>query len=325
MKGTFVISLDYELHWGFFDNLSLEESRTRLNRVNTVIDKLLKLSDEHDIKLTFATVGFLFAKNKEHALSFLPEAQPSYNDTSLDAYALLNTVTEDNSPYYFAYDTIQKIKSHGAHEIGTHTFSHYYCYEKGQDTNDFKADMSSAIQIAKDHNISTKSIVFPRNQTLEPYVDVCEALGIESYRGNNWYNFNNNSKQLSLIDYGRVALRVLDTYFNITGSNSYKLNNYNSKNSNIINIPASRFLRPYHNKLKFLEPLKVNRIKRAMTKAAKQGNTYHLWWHPHNFGEHMNENFDNLAQIFDHFSSLKRTHQFRSVTMSDLASEYKRE
>ena len=63
-NGHFVISLDYELHWGIFDKRSVSSYEQNLKNTRKAIEKLLVLSDKYDIKLTFATVGFLFAKDK---------------------------------------------------------------------------------------------------------------------------------------------------------------------------------------------------------------------------------------------------------------------
>ena len=68
--------------------------------------------------------------------------------------------------------------------------------------------------------------------------------------------------------------RLLDTYFNISGHNTYDLN---AKNG-VFNVASSRFLRPYSKKLKILEPLKIARIKKSMTHAAKNHEVYHLWF-----------------------------------------------
>ena len=65
MKGHFVISLDYEIHWGVFDKKSVQDYHENLSSVNFVIDRLLELSNRYDVKLTFSTVGLLFAENKE--------------------------------------------------------------------------------------------------------------------------------------------------------------------------------------------------------------------------------------------------------------------
>jgi len=324
MKGTFVISLDYELHWGFFDNRDLESSKERLLQVDMVINKLLDICNTNEVKITFATVGFLFAKSKNDIHSFTPKIKPNYTDKSLNPYSLIETIgdSEKEAPYYYAPSGIQKIKDAKVHEIGSHTFSHYYCNEAGQTPEHFEADLKSAIAIAKASGITIKSMVFPRNQAQLDCVAICQKLGLTSYRGSNWFNFNNANKKLKLIDYPKLILRVLDTYLNLTGSNAFNLEDHNDADQEILNIPSSKFLRPYNYRLRALEKLKIRRIKRSMTKAAKQGEIYHLWWHPHNFAEHLTENFENLNEIVSHYKKLNTMYDFQSMTMSEIASDY---
>ena len=65
MKGYFVMSLDYEIHWGVFDKKSIKDYYENISNVSFVIDRLLELSNRYDVKLTFSTVSLLFVKNKE--------------------------------------------------------------------------------------------------------------------------------------------------------------------------------------------------------------------------------------------------------------------
>jgi hypothetical protein len=88
-----------------------------------------------------------------------------------------------------------------------------------------------------------------------------------------------------------------------------------------VNIPASRFLRPYTKKLKVFEKLRLKRIIDSMTYAAKKGLTYHLWWHPHNFGINISENFLFLEQILIHYQKLNKEYKFESMNMQQLAKE----
>ena len=322
-NGKFVISLDFESHWGFFDNRTLDDCRSQLLNISTVIDKLLQMSQHYNVSITFATVGMMFAKDKNDIVKYTPELKPNYKNKDLNAYDLLNGIAETDQKFYFAKDLVKKIDNDSLHEIGTHTFSHYYCQANGQTIEDFKADLTSAVAIAKDLNIATKSIVFPRNQVQESYLKICKDLGIETYRGNCWFNFINNPRKLILKEYGLIMLRVFDSYFNLSGSNSFKLEDYNTKDSKLLNIPASRFLRPYNSRLKFIESLKINRIKKAMTKAAKRNEVYHLWWHPHNFANNIEENFKNYLDILQHYKKLNTTYNFESITMQKLGEEHR--
>lgn len=323
-NGKLVISLDFELHWGFFDTVSLDDCREQLAQVPKVIDTLIRLGDQYKVSITFATVGFLFAENKAELSPYLPNNKPRYSNDAVNSHLLLQNINSKDNSCYFAKSLVKKIKNHPLHEIGTHTFSHYYCHENGQDIVSFKDDIRAAIAIAKSLDIETHSIVFPRNQFYPDYIEFCETIGIETYRGNCWYNFNNDERQLALKEYILKMCRFVDSYINISGNNSYKLEQHNTQNSSIVNIPASRFLRPYTPAIKALKTLKLNRIKKSMTKAAKNNEVYHLWFHPHNFAKHTEENFKNLESIFKHFKELNQQYGFESNTMLELARNFRK-
>ncbi len=107
-----------------------------------------------------------------------------------------------------------------AHEIGTHTFSHYYCLEEGQNIDSFRDDIKAAKKIAKKYNVELTSLVFPRNQFNEEYLRVCSELGIICIRGNetSWLYKARTEKRENLL---RRALRLMDAYVNLTGHNCY--------------------------------------------------------------------------------------------------------
>nr|WP_321226043.1 polysaccharide deacetylase family protein [uncultured Psychroserpens sp.] len=330
MVGHLVISLDFEMHWGVFDNKTVNDYRENLENVSKVIDRLLEMSDKYGIKLTFSTVGLLFAKDKSDLHNHIPKNKPTYLLKKLNPYELIDSNGNDESEdtFHYALSQIIKIKDNGNHEIGTHTFSHFYCHALGQTIEQFDEDLNSALNIAKPLEISLNSIVFPKNQINpddevdKPYLNVCKKYGITSFRGKEKsfiYNIHSTKKYRNLFIF--KALKPLDAYFNITGSNTYNLEEIN-KNSILFNIPSSRFLRPYNTKLKFFEPLKLRRIKKAMTYAAKHNELYHLWWHPHNFGTNINENLENLETIFKTYKFLNETYGFQSETMTGLTKKH---
>ena len=55
-----------------------------------------------------------------------------------------------------------------------------------------------------------------------------------------------------------------------------------------------------------------------MTKAALNGEIYHLWWHPHNFGTHPDESLEDLKQLLIHFDNLRKKHGYSSLNMDDI-------
>jgi len=322
MAGKFVVSLDFELMWGVRDSRTMEKYGANILGVHQAIPKMLECFDEFDINATFATVGFLFFKTKKELLTNLPHPIPAYTNKAFSPYEnnyfdiLGNDYTEDK--YHFGPLLIEAIQAKKRHEISTHTFCHYYCLEEGQTIESFRADIAKAIEVAKGYNIEIRSIIFPRNQFNEQYLDVLKDLGITNYRGceRSWiYQAHDGSDETRL----RRIFRFTDAYINISGHNCYS-DEY-LKRSFPINIPSSRFLRPYAHKARFLDWLRLNRIKTGMTHAAKNDLTYHIWWHPHNMGINQEESFNFLRKILRHYKQLQEKYNFRSITMTDLANE----
>lgn len=320
-KGKFVISLDFELMWGVRDKTTLEQYGENIVGVHKVIPRLLEVFDVFGINATFSTVGFLFFRNKIELLKNVPTVKPEYNDKNLSPYnGYFNNVGDSHFKdwYHYAPQLIELIQKYPQHEIGTHTFSHYYCLEEGQTINAFREDLKCAIKVAEEKGIKITSLVFPRNQHNNSYLNICKDLGIICYRGNenSWLYKAKNDEQETLF---RRAFRILDSYFNLSGHNCYSDKFMSSTCP--INIPSSRFLRPYTAKLNFLNYFKLQRIKSGMLYAAKNNLTYHLWWHPHNFGINQSENFLFLEKILLHFTELETKYNFRSLTMTNLAKK----
>jgi peptidoglycan/xylan/chitin deacetylase (PgdA/CDA1 family) len=319
-NGNFIISLDFELMWGVRDKRTKASYGANIIGVQEVVPHLLNTFRAYNIKATFSTVGFLFLKNKEELLNNLPATEPLYKDGNLSPYnGYFNAISDNQQgdPYHFAPSLIKQIKAYPEQEIGTHTYSHFYCLEKGQTIIQFRCDLENAIRIGIKNDVNLTSLVFPRNQFNDDYLQVCSELGITCYRGNE-RSWMYQAKNKSGGDIVRRATRLMDAYLNLSGHNCYSKDYMKCRHP--VNIPASRFLRPYSTKTKFLESLKLKRITSGMTYAAKKNLTYHLWWHPHNFGIHQDENFTFLEKILTHYKALNESYHFKSLTMKELAA-----
>ncbi|MEO7263910.1 MAG: polysaccharide deacetylase family protein, partial [Ferruginibacter sp.] len=302
------------------DVITLESYRDNLLGEQTVIPRLLESFKKYEIHATFSTVGLLFFSSRKEMLENLPSRLPQYVNKRLSPYGsyMHENVGEDfkQDLFHFAPHLLQMIQEAPEQEIGTHTFSHYYCLEMGQSIDDFREDIRMAIKIAAKEGIKITSIVFPRNQFNAAYLGVCKDLGIIAYRNNenSWIYSAKNGEEENLF---RRMVRLTDAYLNISGHHCHELQNLEYP----VNIPSSRFLRPYSPSLRFLENLRMRRIKRAMTHAAKHRLLFHLWWHPHNFGINQDENFAFLTQILEHYLLLNKLYGFKSITMTNLAKK----
>lgn len=186
--GIFTLSLDFELFWGMRDIVTIEEYKEQLLGARKAIPGMLDLFKSNQAHATWATVGLLFFDDSRQLKQNLPVETPNYTNKDLSPYHYIQDKKMLESDYHFAPELIDLIKNTTGQEIGTHTFSHYYCGEEGQTLNDFKIDIEAALKIAKQKGIDIKSLIFPRNQWEKGYLPLLDQLGIQSFRGNqsNW-------------------------------------------------------------------------------------------------------------------------------------------
>jgi peptidoglycan/xylan/chitin deacetylase (PgdA/CDA1 family) len=311
--GRFVISFDFELFWGVHDSTTLSRYGRNLLGVRDAVPRLLDLFEKYGVRSTWGTVGFLFFDDKDDLLAHLPDIRPRYANPRLSPYAAIAEIgqNERSDPYHFGLSLIRRIMSCPGQEIGTHTFSHYYCLEPGQDESAFRADLEAAKRAAMRLGISLRSITFPRHQF--NYLRTCREVGLIAFRGHPraWMHDTNRRKMPA-----RRALRLADSYLNLSGHNVRRAAR---EASGLIDVPASRFLRPFAPRLGSLEGLRFRRIASGMRQAAADGAIYHLWWHPHNFGAHLEDNVAMLRRILDTFRQLALEHGMQASTMAEIA------
>ena len=164
-NGALVISLDFELLWGVFDKVNFEEKKLYFQNTRGLIPEILQLFEKFEISCTWATVGMLFNQNWDEWNSNIPEVLPHYANTSLSAYKYGETIqSRETEELCFAPKLVRLINNTPRQELATHTYSHYYCLEKGQDLQSFESDLRQSILMANKIGVELKSLVFPRNQ-----------------------------------------------------------------------------------------------------------------------------------------------------------------
>jgi peptidoglycan/xylan/chitin deacetylase (PgdA/CDA1 family) len=323
--GIFTISLDFELHWGVQDHKTLASYARNLLGAREAIPRMLELFERYGVHCTWATVGLLFFDRKADLMEHLPEPRPRYANPALSPYPLIGQIgpNERQDPYHYALSLIEQIRDCPGQEIGTHTFSHYYCLEPGE-TEDgqceatFRADLLAARRAAERLGITPRSLVFPRNQYRQDYLETCRAVGLEVVRGNHpaWWFRAESQRDESLL---KRACRLSDDYLPISGEDCLQPE---ALEGGLVDVRASRFLRPPSCSLRALEPLRLHRIIAGLSRAAKLGMIYHLWWHPHNFGAEPEYCLRFLERVLKHFEHLAQTHGMRSASMLEIAREW---
>ena len=317
MAGQLLVSLDFELFWGMLDQCPLAEYEDHVLGGRRAIPALLALFEKYEIHATWATVGFQMAESYAELAPFLPGegSRPTYEKPDLDPYSWFDHIgtDEESAPCFFAGSLVKRIAATPGQEIGTHTFSHFYCREPGQTPEQFAADLRAARAIAQAKGYDVTSVVLPRNQCEPEYTDVLRKLGFSAYRDeeNDWIHEKIHFRPLLR------ALRLMDVYLPLTG-----LGGYTPKNEGgIWNLTGSRMYKPIFPALGALEGLKLHRIKAQMRHAAKKGLTFHLWWHPHNIGVRTEVHLKQLEEIFQYYQQLRQDYGMVSRNMGEAARQ----
>jgi len=308
-----IISLDLELAWGVLDRSTFEQYQKNIDGVPDVVRRLLSTFASRSIRATWAAVGLLGCADADDARSMAPGVVPSYRNQRLSPYRVLNGLTAGTAPHrYFAPDLLSEIVSSPGQELATHTFSHYYCMEPGQNAEQFRADLRAASSVNARFGKRPTSIVFPRNQSNPAYLKICHEEGLRSYREQPtpWMYRPGGEKRLA----GRAA-RLLDAYLPLARVASQGVARHPS---GMLAIPASRFLRPAVPG-RVAEQVRLRRILAEMRATVQNGGFYHLWWHPHNFGINAQHNLEFLSRVLDHFEALRHRFGMQSVTMAEAA------
>src|SRR5262249_5478760 len=186
-----------------------------------VIAALLALFAERNIACTWATVGLLFFATNTAMRAALPARKPRYANARISSYHYLDEVgtDEEHDPYYFGLSLIKRILDHPAQEIGTHTFSHFYCLEDGGDIAAFRADLEAARTAAGRLGREPGRSGVQPNQVV--HRAVCRQWGWRPFRANDRVLFpraGTATEQTPLVRPCRLA----DSYLSIGGPHDHE-------------------------------------------------------------------------------------------------------
>lgn len=173
-KAVVLISADFELAWApryskDFEN-PLNSSLKLARRERENVPMILKLCDEFNIPITWATVGHLFLKEckRENGIAHkeIPKVntyQGSYWDfNSKDWFEYDPCSNYKDAPEWYAPDLIEQIlNAKVKHEIGCHTFSHIDCRDEICPPSLFEAEINECKKEAAKLGLELKSFVHP--------------------------------------------------------------------------------------------------------------------------------------------------------------------
>ncbi len=250
-KGGVIISADFELGWAwryarkYKSPLKKSSEMAELARSNFPI--LLKLFEDYNIPITWATVGHLFlkeCKNGDHDwMHCIPYFEnKNWRYYSGDWYDCDPASDYKKDPHWYAPDLIKSIiGSKVNHEIGCHTFSHIDFSDKNCLPVVADDEIKACLNASKSFNLDLKSMVFPGGTFGN--IPILKKYGFKIYRKNVKYD---------------LAYPYKDEY-------------------GLIITPTSVSFGKYHN---WSAKYYISRYKRYIDKAINTGTIAHFWFHP---------------------------------------------
>lgn len=203
--------------------------------------------------------------------------------------------------------------------IGTQTVA---CYDGEQPrAAQLDRELGTAIAIAAQRGVQIESLVFPRSLCRAEYLPVLKRHGINSYRGRRrgWAHADSGLRMTAAL---RRGLCLADNFSLLIPDAATSMARLAEQaHGHALDIPASRYVRPFEPRLRKLDPLRVHRMQSEMITAAEAGWVYHLWLRPQQLDEHLYENAEVLDNLLRNARALAGRVNFRSLTMAELARE----
>lgn len=304
----FIISLDFELRFGVHDlyGSNLSGYETQLSHEVEASEIMLDHFSKNKIRATWATVGALACESWDEYF----ERSPTTPNYRLDVLKIQKNYAQldPKGRLHFCPKTVKRIAETEGQDLGSHTFSHLFLQEEGVTEYDFLQDAKAVEKIfTEKFNVTPVSLVFPRNQF--NFLNSFSQTSYRIWRGNEkyWF-FDCNSKKNNTL-FPR-ALRLADAI------NPYMSYPDVSNKADVTN--SSQFLR--FNLPEAMWKLHMAKLVHGV-KSLKNGENFHLWWHPHNLGGDLKRSEKRLKQVIEVVKHFESSGKIQSSHMRDLVHE----
>ena len=295
-SGSFVLSLDAELGWGFHDHPS--PPMDRLNGARDGWRTLRQLTEQYEIPATWAVVGHLLLGECDGRHPTHPLGPEWFGREHGDWH--------HRPDLRFGSDLVEAVLDSSVdHDIGCHTFSHVNFDDERVDRTVVEAELDAAFEVAREYGIEYDSFVFPRNAV--EYRDLVAAYGFKTYRPKRPQPAKLRrrfEKLCSVADPSQLGLVTpeIDEY-------------------GMVAIPPSLFLFGFQGKLRrTLDSIWVDPIVRLVTagidRAIRENGLFHVWLHPNDIRTERDVN--RLKTLFEYVDDC-RDRGLRVETMADVA------
>ena len=311
-SGVFTISLDFELIWGTLDKPKWRQFQ-RLCRIEreTVIERLLGLFAEFDVSASWCTVGHLFLDRCEASGGRKhPEIARLSGTSNQDRFDRDPCTSESEDGIFYGRSLVREIQRCPVpQEIGCHSFSHVLFDERTCSRATAESELGAAVAAAGEMGIVPRSFVFPRNQI--GHLDLLGKHGFTCYRGRDasWHQLAES----------RGALHRIGHLADVLFAAEPPVVSPRLDASGLWEIPGSMLYTPsYGFRRNIPVSLRVTRARKGLARAASERKLFHLWFHPTDLVERMDDMFDGLRQILETASELRASGQMRILPMAGL-------
>ena len=283
-KGGLTFSADFELGWAFRYSKSNPNPHKMANRTRANFPFLLKLLNDYNVPITWATVGHLLlseCKKGDHDwMEQIPYFDDHWRFTEGDWFDCDPYTSWEKAKTWYAPDLIEKIlNARSKHDIGCHTFSHIDFSYRNCPPQVARDELKACIDAAKLWNIELNSFVFPGG-TYGNF-EVLKEYNFVSYRRSKEYDLFFPHK---------------DKYGLIVSPSSYGLGD---------------------NGLGWSKDYYLKRYKKYFTKAIENEVLCHIWFHP-SLDEWFLKNV--LSDILHYAAELREKGLLWIGTMKDMTS-----
>ena len=283
-KGGLIISADFEMAWAWrytktgFDYFK----KAQIERQN--FPEIIRLLDEYNVPVTFATVGHLFLEECNKGDHDWMRRIPHFDDH----WGFLNGDWYDHDPYssvkeapeWYAPDFIEMIlQAKTKHEIGSHTFSHIDFSYKNCPPEVAEDELQACDDAAKPFGVKPLSMVFPGGTFGN--IEALKKFGYTIYRKRQEF-------ELSYPYRDRHGLLV---------------------------CPSSGCLE-FNLDYGWSDHYFINRLKKIVSKAIKTNTIAHLWFHP-SLDPHILKNI--LPPFFQFADEERKNGNLWIGTMADIS------
>jgi peptidoglycan/xylan/chitin deacetylase (PgdA/CDA1 family) len=302
-RGSFVISLDFELAWGTRGRPAASKVGPYLGGARNAIREMLNLFEEFNVSATWATVGALLLAQ--------PGAQRRHRMITASRFDDIPSGDHISAPNWYAEDILNRILNCPVpQEIGCHTLTHLYVNTQPEGRQELADELDLFLELFEELRLPRpRSFVFPK--AYQAHFSLLAERDFYSYRGpeNRWYENLPGTIPAA-------GIRLADSIAGLTP----QVRRCEHHSRNLWMIPASQFYAPFMGVGRYV-PLqsRVRKAVNGLNHAAKHGGVYHLWTHPFNMGYRTKELMLGFRQILDHAAKLRAAGHLKIQTMADLA------